>query len=172
MECRDELDIAVVISSRAKAYGIARARRGGVPVEVIPSPLAGAANRVQAEKWVIDTLEKYRVQKIFLAGFMKIISPEFIGRFENRIYNIHPSLLPKHKGLDAFGRALKEGDEYAGATVHEVAAEVDSGSMVLQRKFEIPTHRHENLSHLWLHINEQKVMREALRKLKGGARFE
>jgi phosphoribosylglycinamide formyltransferase-1 len=167
LDCRDFCDVKVVIASGPQAYGIARAMRGGVNVEILPPDLRGKDQRQDAENWIIQTLNKYSVQKIFLAGFMKIISPEFIRHFESRIFNIHPSLLPKHKGLDAFGRALKEGEVVAGATVHHVAPEVDSGAIIAQHKFEIPPHRDPDLSHLWLHINEQRIMREALRKIAG-----
>jgi phosphoribosylglycinamide formyltransferase-1 len=153
----------VVISSHPK-YGVLRAKRFGVPVEIIPEQLKGLSERLEAEKWIAEILLKYRVEKVFLAGFMKIVSPQFIAQF-NSMFNIHPSLLPKYKGLDSLKEALNAGDKTAGVTVHQVVQEVDSGGFILQREFEIPQHRDSTLSHLWLHIQEQRVLRESLRKI-------
>jgi phosphoribosylglycinamide formyltransferase 1 len=165
LDSREICDVNVVIASKESAYGIARARRAGAPVEILPPELKGAANKVAAEKWIIEKLEKYRVQKVILAGFMRIISHEFIKKYSGNIFNIHPSLLPKYKGIDSFEEALKAGDKSAGVTVHHVAAEVDSGEFILQREFEIPEKRDSVLSHLFLHIQEQRILRESLRKV-------
>src|SRR5947199_263528 len=118
LDCADLCDVAVVISSRPLAFGILRARRAGVPVEVLPTEFQKREKPIEAEEWILKTLEKYRVQKLFLAGYMKIVSPGFIKAFSDRcgknIFNIHPSLLPKYKGLDAFQAAMNAGDSVAG----------------------------------------------------------
>jgi phosphoribosylglycinamide formyltransferase 1 len=166
MDCRDSIDLAVVISNKSNAYGLTRARRNGVPVEILPPELRGAAKKEEAENWILEKLDGYRVQKVFLAGFMKIISSQFIKKFDGRLFNIHPSLLPKYKGLNAFESALDAGDRTAGVTVHHVVADVDSGRAIMQHEFEIPLHRNKDLSGLWLHINEQRIIRESMRKIR------
>jgi phosphoribosylglycinamide formyltransferase 1 len=165
LDCLDLVDVAVVIASKPTAYGILRARRMGVPVEILPDSLKGRENRERAEEWIIAKLREFRVEKVFLAGYMRIISPKFIKAFEKRIFNIHPSLLPKHKGLDAFQAAIDGGDTHAGVTIHHVVEDVDSGEMCAQKVIEIPPHRDSKLSHLWLHINEQRMIRDTLRKI-------
>lgn len=160
--------VVVVISSSRSAYGLVRARRAGIPVEILPLELKGSGHRAEAEQWILSCLEKYRVNGVFLAGFMRIISSSFIEqvgeKWKASILNIHPSLLPKYKGLNAFEEALKQGDREAGVTIHEVHAEVDSGQVVTQRKFAIPSHRDLALSSLWLHIHEQRLIRETVGK--------
>lgn len=152
-----EIKIAVVISSSVSAYGIVRARRAGIPVEVIPAEL----KKTDMEAWVLAKLEQYNVKNLFLAGFMKILSQNFIEIFTEKtkgnILNIHPSLLPKYKGLNGFQQAIEAGDKEFGVTVHHVAPEVDSGRYVHQRKF-------SGAHQLWLHMNEQL----ALKNLKWG----
>ncbi len=161
LDCQDILDVTVVISSRASAYGLARARRAGVPTEIVPK----FENKKDAEEWICQTLEKYRVHYIFLAGFMRIVSGQLINKYKGKIFNIHPSLLPKYKGINGFEQALEAGDDDAGVTVHRVALEVDSGENILQNRFKIPFHRDKDLSQLWLHINEKRALIESMRKI-------
>lgn len=165
LDCLDVIDVTVVISSKATAYGIARARRMGIPVEILPENLRNKESRKQAEAWIIEKLELYRVEKIFLAGFMRVVSADFISKCEGRIFNVHPSLLPEYRGLDSFQRALDDGKTEAGVSVHHVVEDVDGGEMVVQRRFEIPRHRESESSHLWLHINEKRAMQDSLRRL-------
>jgi phosphoribosylglycinamide formyltransferase-1 len=165
LDCMDMLDVAVVIASKPSAYGVLRAKRAGVPVEVLPLELRGNAKKADAEKWILEKLNAYKVEKVFLAGYMRIVSENFIKNYSGNIFNIHPSLLPKYKGLNAFEEALKAGDTVAGVSIHHVVSDVDSGEMILQTGHEIPTHRHEDLSQLWLHINEQHALRLALRRI-------
>ncbi|MBK9293981.1 MAG: phosphoribosylglycinamide formyltransferase [Oligoflexia bacterium] len=149
----NELNISVVISSSAKAYGVKRAKRKGVPVEIIPENL----KLNDMEEWVLKKLKVYNVKNLFLAGFMKILSPNFINKFKGEVINIHPSLLPKHKGLHAFEKAVEAGDGEFGVSIHHVVAEVDSGKIILQKKFKKP-------NKLLLHITEQ----QALKQIKWG----
>jgi len=165
LDCRDLCDVGVVIASKENAYGITRAKRAGVPVEILPEGLRNKENKSEAEKWILSKLAAFRIEKVILAGFMRIVSQDFIKKYSENIYNIHPSLLPKYKGIDSFEEALKSQDQTAGATFHHVATDVDSGEIILQREFEIPDHREASLSHLWLHIQEQRVLKESLRKV-------
>ncbi|MDZ4676645.1 MAG: formyltransferase family protein [Oligoflexia bacterium] len=165
LDCMDMLDVAVVIASKPSAYGILRARRMGVPVEIIPRELRLSTQKLEAEKWISSKLDAYKAQKIFLAGFMRIISENFINKYQDRIFNIHPSLLPKYKGMSAFEETLASSDLVGGVSIHHVAPDVDSGEIILQKDFDIPIHRDEKLSQLLLHINEQRALRNALQRI-------
>ena len=94
-------------------------------------------NYKQAEKNISILLKKDKIKFICLAGFMKILSKEFIKKFDGEIINIHPSLLPKYKGLNTCSRAIKNRDKFAGCTVHYVTEKLDSGKIILQKKIKI-----------------------------------
>ena len=94
-------------------------------------------NFIKAEKKILVCLKKEKIKFICLAGFMKILSKEFIKKFDGKMINIHPSLLPKYKGLNTHSRAIKNKDKLAGCTVHYVAAKLDSGKIILQKKIKI-----------------------------------
>ncbi len=159
--------VAVVIAQSPKAYGILRARRAGIPVETVPPNLNLKDAKSECEAWILDTLKRYKVRNLFLAGYMKVVSSHFIERFTNmfkgRIYNIHPSLLPKHKGLNAFEKAIEAKDEALGVTVHGVTADLDSGPVIVQRAYPACSNK------LALHIQEQLAIRQASLKFLKGA---
>ena len=90
-----------------------------------------------AEKNVLALFKNQRIKFICLAGFMKILSKDFIKKFNGNIINIHPSLLPKYKGLNTHGRAIKNKDKFSGCTVHYVVAKLDSGKIIMQKKTKI-----------------------------------
>ncbi|WP_440648971.1 phosphoribosylglycinamide formyltransferase [Candidatus Pelagibacter sp. HIMB1521] len=90
-----------------------------------------------AEKKILDELEKNKIELVCLAGFMKILSKNFIENFKGKILNIHPSLLPKYKGLNTHQRAIKNKDKYSGCTVHFVNSKLDTGKIILQKKVNI-----------------------------------
>jgi len=94
-------------------------------------------NSKDTEKKILVLLNKKKITFICLAGFMKILSKEFIKKFNGKIINIHPSLLPKYKGLNTHSRAIKNKDIYAGCTVHYVTAKLDSGKIIIQKKVKI-----------------------------------
>ena len=127
--------VAVVISNKADAAGLEIARSAGVPTEVVPSK-GFAGSRAQYDAKVMESLAKHGVTPsdglVCLAGFMRIISPEFIDRYPNRIMNIHPALLPSFPGLDAQEQAIKYGVKWSGVTVHFADAGVDTGPIILQ----------------------------------------
>lgn len=126
---------AIVISNNPDARGLQIAQRMGVPTEVIPSK-GFSGTRWEYDQLIIKTLEKYKVTPksglVCLAGFMRIISPEFIAKYKNRILNIHPALLPSFPGLHAQKQALDYGVKYSGCTVHFVDSGVDTGPIILQ----------------------------------------
>ena len=126
---------AVVISNKSDAKGLKIAQRLGIKTEVIKSK-DFKGSRLEYDKKIISTLEKYGVTPknglVCLAGFMRIISPEFVKKYKNRIINIHPALLPAFPGLDAQKQAIEYGAKYSGCTVHFVDSGVDTGPIILQ----------------------------------------
>ncbi len=128
----DELraDIAVVISNRPEAPGIVAARERGLSALVID---ARDRRRAEHDAEIVAELRKHQVDLVCLAGYMRLLSPEFVQAFPQRILNIHPSLLPAFPGLDAQKQALEYGVQYSGCTVHFVDEQLDHGVIVLQR---------------------------------------
>lgn len=122
--------ICAVFSNRADAYALERARRAGIPVEVIDH--RDFADRRAYDTALMQRIDDYAPQLIVLAGFMRILTPEFVRHYEGRMLNIHPSLLPKYRGLDTHRRVLAAGEHEHGASVHLVTPELDSGPVLLQ----------------------------------------
>ena len=116
----------IVISSNPKAPGLGKARRMGIPTCVLSKPIDWQALDAK--------LKSYRIDKIFLLGFMKVIPVEFLNHWTQKIINLHPSFLPTFPGLHAFEKAYAA-ESQLGATVHEVTAIVDQGKILLQKKF-------------------------------------
>lgn len=126
---------AVVISNTPDAKGLKAARRMGVSTEIIESR-GFEGTRWEYDKKIIKTLQKYGVTEkdglVCLAGFMRIISPEFIKKYKNRILNVHPAILPSFPGLHSQRQALEYGVKFSGCTVHLVDSGVDTGPIILQ----------------------------------------
>jgi phosphoribosylglycinamide formyltransferase-1 len=122
--------IAVVISNRAEAAGLERARRAGIETLVLSHK--AYPDRVAYDRVLVSTLKERGVTLVCLAGFMRLLSAEFIAAFPHAVLNIHPSLLPAFSGLDAQQQALAYGVKVSGATVHFVTPELDAGPIVLQ----------------------------------------
>jgi phosphoribosylglycinamide formyltransferase-1 len=125
-----DAEITVVISNLIDAPGLQAARDLGLSCFAIPS---AGRKRAEHDAAVIDLLQQHEVDLVCLAGYMRIISPEFVRAFPNRIVNIHPSLLPAFPGLDAQSQALEFGVKVAGCTVHFVDEQMDHGAIILQR---------------------------------------
>jgi phosphoribosylglycinamide formyltransferase-1 len=123
--------IVVVISNKADAPGLAKAREGGVATLVIESKPFGA-DRAGFEAVLQSALDDHRVDLICLGGFMRLFTAEFVQRWYGRMLNIHPSLLPSFPGLDPHGQALRAGVKLSGATVHFVIPQTDAGPIVMQ----------------------------------------
>ena len=123
--------IKLVISNKKEAKGLAYAKKNRIINYGIEN------KKPQFEKKALRYLKKNKINLLCLAGFMKILSKEFIKKSKFKIINIHPSLLPKYKGLNTHERAIKAGDKYAGSTVHYVTAKLDSGKKILQTKVKI-----------------------------------
>lgn len=124
-----------VIADRDTAGGIARATALGVPVSVVP--VRQFADRESFDAALAREIEASGAGLVALAGFMRILSTGFVERFAGKLLNIHPSLLPKYKGLDTHARALAAGDSHHGASVHYVTAELDGGPVVMQGRLRI-----------------------------------
>jgi phosphoribosylglycinamide formyltransferase-1 len=124
-----DAEIAIVISNRASAPGLEIARQRGIPIRIIPSQ---GMDREAYDKLLIDELRTHEVELVCLAGFMRLLSANFVRAFPNRVLNIHPSLLPAFPGLDAQRQALEHGVKITGCTVHFVDEFLDSGPIVVQ----------------------------------------
>jgi phosphoribosylglycinamide formyltransferase-1 len=124
------VEIAVVISNRADAYGLQRAHRARIATEVLSH--RGFASREDYDTALQTRLGAHRPDLVALAGFMRILTADFVARWQGRMLNIHPSLLPRHRGLHTHQRALDAGDPVHGATVHFVTAELDGGPALVQ----------------------------------------
>lgn len=124
-----------VIADREGAGGLARAAALGIPTSVLP--VKQFADRARFDEALAAELEASGARLVALAGFMRILSAAFVQRFEGRLLNIHPSLLPKYKGLDTHARALAAGDSHHGASVHYVTDELDGGPVIMQGRLRI-----------------------------------
>jgi phosphoribosylglycinamide formyltransferase-1 len=129
------VEIVGVASSRSEATGLRRAEAAGVESAVFP--LADYDDRTARDRALGDWLDSLGVELVVLAGFMELLTPDFIDRFRDRIVNVHPSLLPAFPGLRAIERAVEAGVERTGVTVHFVDEGVDTGPIVLQEALEL-----------------------------------
>tara|TARA_B100001287_G_C22515858_1_gene450457 strand:+ start:152 stop:736 length:585 start_codon:yes stop_codon:yes gene_type:complete len=129
---KSPIKICLVFSSNRLAKGLNYAKK-----YLIKMKIYNFTNKKKAEFLILKDLKKNRIDLVCLAGFMKILSPDFIKKFKGKILNIHPSLLPKYKGLNTHARAIKNKDKYSGCTVHLVNAKLDSGKIILQKKVKI-----------------------------------
>ena len=124
------LDLAVVVSNNPNAGALDRARKAGVPDECVCS--TDYAERERFDDALASTVDRYRPDLLILAGFMRILTAEFVKRYEGRILNIHPSLLPRFPGLNTHQRAIDAGDRVHGSTVHFVTEQLDAGPSIMQ----------------------------------------
>jgi phosphoribosylglycinamide formyltransferase-1 len=124
-----DAEIALVISNKEAAQGLARAKERGIAAKAIPSK---GLEREAYDKLVVAELKAANVDLVCLAGYMRLLSPHFVAAFPQRILNIHPSLLPAFPGLEAQRQAIEHGTKFSGATVHFVDEALDAGPIVLQ----------------------------------------
>ncbi len=126
-------EIALVLSNRPDAAGLDHAKRQGIITAVVDHTRYGK-DRAAFEHALQDVLTAHRIDLVCLAGFMRLLTPRFVGQWQGRMLNIHPALLPAFKGLHTHERALEAGVKTHGATVHFVSAEMDSGEIIAQAK--------------------------------------
>lgn len=127
--------VAAVISDRADAFGLVRARRAGVPAEAVAR--GDYRNTAAFYAALLRRVEAFEPDLVVLAGFMRVLPARFVEHFERRMVNIHPSLLPRFKGLNTHQRVLDAGERRHGASVHWVTAELDAGPVILQAEVEV-----------------------------------
>lgn len=160
-------EIAVVISNKADAAGLARAGAAGIETLVIESKPFGK-DRPAFEAKLQSALDDKRIEFICLGGFMRLFTAEFVQRWHGRMLNIHPSLLPSFRGLDPHGQALRAGVKISGATVHFVVAETDAGPIIMQGAVTVrDDDTAEILAARVLEI-EHRIYPDALRLVAGG----
>jgi formyltetrahydrofolate-dependent phosphoribosylglycinamide formyltransferase len=155
-----DAQIVAVISDVAAARGLTRARERGLPAFAVERELFDSRRAHEVE--ILRILDETRPELVCLAGYMRILSPEFVARWRGRLLNIHPSLLPKYRGLSPQKRALEAGEVETGCTVHLVDEGTDTGPTVLQRKVRIePGDTEESLSARIL-VQEHEAYPEAI----------
>ena len=126
------ISIELIISDNARAKGLKFGK-----IFKISNKVFNYKDKLVAEKKIISEIKKKKIKLICLAGFMKILSKSFINKFKGKILNIHPSLLPKYKGLNTHQRVISNREKYSGCTVHFVNSQLDSGRIILQKKVKI-----------------------------------
>jgi phosphoribosylglycinamide formyltransferase-1 len=164
---RDGIEVACVASNKREVGALERARHAGVESGVFEREAYG--DRASRDAALADWLAERRIDLIVLAGYMELLSPDFVRRFRNRIINVHPALLPSFPGLDAVGQALAHGAKVTGVTVHFVDEGVDSGPIVLQRAIEVPYTRDRSRLEEEIHRVEHEMLPQAIRLIAAGA---
>ena len=154
------INIKLIISNNNKAKGLKYSKSYKIQKKVI-----NFKNKNIAEKKLLNLLSKKKIRFICLAGFMKILSKKFIKKFSGKIVNIHPSLLPKYKGLNTHQKALKNNDKYSGCTVHYINDKVDSGKIILQKKVKIKKKDSLNTLTKKVLLEEHKLYPRAISKV-------
>ena len=134
-ERRIDATVDVVISDRPEVAGIDTARKLGIATAIVP--WKSLPDRDTAERLLGELIDAHRPDLVVLAGFMRVLSPQFVARYEGRMLNIHPSLLPSHRGLHTHRRVLEARDAHHGASVHFVTAELDAGPLILQSRIAV-----------------------------------
>jgi len=160
-----DAEIAIVISNKPEARGLETARARGIQAVCIPSK---GAPREEHDRRVAEALQRQEVDLICLAGYMRLLSPEFVAAFPGRILNIHPSLLPSFPGLDAQHQALAHGVKISGCTVHFVDERLDAGPIVLQAAVPVLDDDTEETVSARILKEEHRIYSEAVRLILGG----
>ncbi|MEJ2618731.1 MAG: phosphoribosylglycinamide formyltransferase [Candidatus Thiodiazotropha sp.] len=124
------IEISAVISNRSDAYGLQRASAAAIETAVLEHQTF--ADRADYDQALIELIDRYQPELVVLAGFMRILTPPFVRHYAGRLFNVHPSLLPRHTGLQTHKRALEAGDQLHGVSVHFVTEELDGGPLIAQ----------------------------------------
>ncbi len=154
------ISIEFIISNNSKAKGLNYAK-----IYKIKKKVLNFKNKNLSENKLLSILNKNNIKMICLAGFMKILSKNFIKEFKGKILNIHPSLLPKYKGLNTHKRALNNNEKYSGCTVHFVNSRLDSGKIILQKKVKISKNETETSLAKKILAQEHKLYPKAILKV-------
>ncbi|MCK5386284.1 MAG: phosphoribosylglycinamide formyltransferase [Gammaproteobacteria bacterium] len=153
--------VVAVISNKADAYGLERAKKAGIEQHVLSHK--GFTDRQQYDLALKNLIDGYQPNLIILAGFMRILSNEFVEHYLHKMMNIHPSLLPKYKGLNTHQRAIDAGDKEHGCSVHFVTPELDDGPVILQAKVKIEDNDTAETLAERVHQQEHLIYPEAIR---------
>ena len=135
---KNKIEITLVVSNKRNAKGLYFAKKNNIKFIIV-----NYKNKKNAETRILKALKQNNIELICLAGFMKILSKRIIKKYKNKILNIHPSLLPKYKGLNTHKRVIKNKEKYSGSTVHIVTAKLDCGKIILQKKIKISKNENE-----------------------------
>ena len=162
-----DCEVVAVGSNKAEAPALRRAREADVPVRVFPQ--ADYVDRASHDLAMADWLQSKGAEIIVLAGYMALLDPVFIGRFPDRIVNVHPSLLPAFPGVRAIEQAIEAGARVAGVTVHLVDEGVDTGAIIAQRAIDVPQGISGEELHALLQPIEHELLPQAVRLLAAGA---
>ena len=157
---KSPISIEFVFSNNSKAKGLNYAK-----IYKIKKKVLNFKNKNLSENKLLSILNKNNIKMICLAGFMKILSKNFIKEFKGKILNIHPSLLPKYKGLNTHKRALNNNEKYSGCTVHFVNSRLDSGKIILQKKVKISKNETETSLAKKILAQEHKLYPKAILKV-------
>jgi len=153
--------IRAVISNRADAFGLERARKASIDTRVLDHK--AYADREAFDAALIEVIDGYKPQLVVLAGFMRILTPGFVRHYQGRLLNIHPSLLPKYKGLHTHQRALEAGDSEHGCSVHFVTEELDGGPLVVQALIPLESDDTPESLAQRVHVQEHRIYPLAMR---------
>ena len=159
----------VVLSNIPDAGGLAKAEAAGVPTVVVDHKPFGA-DRAAFEAEMAKGLDQYQPDIIALAGFMRVLTAEFVARYQGRMLNIHPSLLPKYRGLHTHARAIDAGDDIAGCTVHEVTADLDDGPILGQARVPVVAGDTPETLAARVLVQEHRLYPAVLRRFAAGDR--
>ena len=154
---KSPISIDLIISDNFKAEGLKYSK-----INKIKKKVFNFKKKYKVENKILRVLKNYDIRMIFLAGFMKILSKNFIIKFKGKILNIHPSLLPKYKGLNTHKRALDNDEKYSGCTVHFVNSKLDSGKIILQKKVKIKKNETESSLAKKILAQEHKLYPKAI----------
>ena len=157
---KSPISIELIISDNPKAKGLKFGK-----IFKISTKVFNYKNKIIAEKKIISEIKNKKIKLICLAGFMKILSKDFIKSFKGKILNIHPSLLPKYKGLNTHWRAISNSEKYSGCTVHVVNSRLDSGKIILQKKVKISKNDTAKSLSKKVLIQEHKLYPRAIKKV-------
>ncbi len=157
---KSPISIELIISDNPKAKGLKFGKTFKISKKVF-----NYKNRMITEKKIISEIKNKKIKLICLAGFMKIVSKDFIESFKGKILNIHPSLLPKYKGLNTHQRAISNSEKYSGCTVHFVNSKLDSGKIILQKKVKISKRDTAKSLAKKILTQEHKLYPEAISKI-------
>ena len=154
------ISIELVISNKKKAIGLKYANKQKIERKII-----NFIKPKEAEKKILSLLNKRKIKFICLAGFMKILSIDFLKKFNSKVVNIHPSLLPKYKGLDTHKRVLENNEKFSGCTVHYVTTKLDSGKIILKKKVKINKTDTEKILKRKILKEEHRLYPNAIKKI-------